>query len=130
MRFVLEHSGSGEAAFEPKWMRQVLLNLLINAIRVSPPGGLIRLRSALDEGAWRLSLEDQGPGLTEEERDRMFERFVRFAATGAEKLPGTGLGLAICRSIVGLHGGQIQACPAEAGTGLDVEIRIPAAVAA
>jgi two-component system heavy metal sensor histidine kinase CusS len=130
MRFVLEHSGSGDASFEPKWMRQVLLNLLINAIRVSPPGGLIRLRSTLDEGAWRLSLEDRGPGLSEEERDRMFERFVRFGTPGVEKLPGTGLGLAICRSIVGLHGGRIQACPAQQGTGLDVEISIPAAAAA
>ena len=130
MRFELEHTGSGEAAFEPKWMRQVLLNLLINAIRVSPPGGLIRLRSALDDGAWRLSLEDQGPGLTEEQRDRMFERFVRFAAPGVEKLPGTGLGLAICRSIVGLHGGRIEACPAQQGSGLDVEIRIPLPAAA
>lgn len=125
MRFELAHAGGGEASFEPKWMRQVLLNLLINAIRVSPAGGLIRLQSTLDNGAWRLSLEDQGPGLTEEQRDRMFERFVRFAAPGVEKLPGTGLGLAICRSIVGLHGGRIQAKPAQQGPGLDVEIHIP-----
>jgi two-component system heavy metal sensor histidine kinase CusS len=130
MRFELDHTGRGEASFEPKWMRQVLLNLLVNAIRVSPAGGLIRLQSTLDDGAWRLSLEDQGPGLTEEQRDRMFERFVRFAAPGVEKLPGTGLGLAICRSIVGLHGGRIQAKPAQQGPGLDVEIRIPLPAAA
>ncbi|HMC15848.1 MAG TPA: ATP-binding protein [Albitalea sp.] len=130
MRFELEHTGSGEASFEPKWMRQVLLNLLINAIRVSPAGGLIRLQSTLDDGAWHLSIEDQGPGLTEEQRDRMFERFVRFAAPGVEKLPGTGLGLAICRSIVGLHGGRIHAKPAQQGPGLDVEIRIPSPAAA
>jgi len=126
MRFQLEHAGHGAASFEPKWMRQVLLNLLINAIRVSPPGGLIRLASTLDEGTWRLSVEDEGPGLTEEQRDRMFERFVRFGGAGVEKLPGTGLGLAICRSIVGLHGGRIEACPARQGSGLDVEIHIPA----
>ena len=130
MCFILDHSGGGEVTFEPKWMRQVLLNLLVNAIRVSPAGGEIRLRSAIDDGAWRLSLEDQGPGLSEEHRLRMFERFVRFVGPGAEKLAGTGLGLAICRSIVGLHGGQIQACPAQAGTGLNVEIRIPAPAAA
>src|SRR5262249_33539101 len=122
----LEHAGHGAAAFEPKWMRQVLLNLLINAIRVSPPGGLIRLRSTVDAGAWRLSMEDQGPGLSDEQRDRMFERFVRFGVPGVEKLPGRGLGLAICRSIVGLHGGRIEACPAQQGSGLDVEIRLPA----
>lgn len=130
MRFELEHAGDGEAPFEPKWMRQVLLNLLINAIRVSPAGGLIRLQSTLDDAAWRLSIEDQGPGLTEEQRERMFERFVRFAPPGVEKLPGTGLGLAICRSIVGLHGGQIRAKPAQLGPGLDVEIRIPLPAAA
>jgi signal transduction histidine kinase len=125
MRFELEHTGSGAAAFEPKWMRQVLLNLLVNAIRVSPPGGLIRLRSRLVDDAWHLSLEDQGPGLSDAQRERMFERFVRFAGPGAEKLPGTGLGLAICRSIVGLHGGRIEACAGQPGRGLDVEIRIP-----
>jgi signal transduction histidine kinase len=130
MRFELEHRGSGTAAFEPKWMRQVLLNLLINAIRVSPPGGLIRLRSGLDDGAWRLNLEDQGPGLSEDERNRMFERFVRLGPPGVEKLPGTGLGLAICRSIVGLHGGRIEASPVRQGSGLDVEIRIPTPAAA
>jgi len=50
---------------------------------------------------------------------------VRLGAPGVEKLPGTGLGLAICRSIVGLHGGRIEACPVAQGSGLDVEIRIP-----
>jgi signal transduction histidine kinase len=126
MRFVLEHTGEGQVAFESKWMRQVLLNLLVNAIRVSPPGGLISLGSTLDDGTWRLAVEDQGPGLTPEQRERMFERFVRFGVQGAEKLPGTGLGMAICRSIVALHGGRIEACPAHEGTGLNVEIRIPA----
>jgi len=57
----------------------VLLNLLINAIRVSPPGGLIRLRSTLAEHAWRLSLEDHGPGLTEEQRE-IFRRYQEMNA--------------------------------------------------
>jgi signal transduction histidine kinase len=126
MHFAIEHTGDGPVAFESKWMRQVLLNLLVNAIRVSPPGGLISLGSAVDDGTWRLAMEDQGPGLTQDQRDRMFERFVRFGVQSAETLPGTGLGLAICRSIVALHGGRIEACPARESTGLNVEITIPA----
>jgi two-component system heavy metal sensor histidine kinase CusS len=108
-------------------MRQVLLNLLVNAIRVSPPGGRICLRSSFVSGHWRLSMEDEGPGLDAEQRERMFERFVRFGDGAGDRLPGTGLGLAICRSIVGLHGGRIQAAPAQAGQGLEVDIVLPAA---
>lgn len=128
MRFSMAHEGDGEAVFEAKWMRQVLLNLLVNAIRVSPQGGLIRLDSSLTEERWQLSMEDEGPGLNEQQRESMFERFVRFATPGgAETMPGTGLGLAICRSIVGLHGGGIEAHAATQGSGLRVVIRIPVA---
>jgi signal transduction histidine kinase len=127
-RFVLELDGDGTAHFEAGWMRQVLLNLLVNAIRVSPPDGLIRLRSVLHDGAWRLHLIDEGPGLTDAQRERMFDRFVRFGASGDDAtLPGTGLGLAICRSIVDLHGGRIAARAAQQTSGLDVEVEIPAA---
>ncbi|HJV61034.1 MAG TPA: ATP-binding protein [Albitalea sp.] len=125
--FALEHEGHGTATFEAGWMRQVLLNLLVNAIRVSPPGGLIRLRSALHDGVWQLHLIDEGPGLTDEQRERMFDRFVRFGASADEALPGTGLGLAICRSIVDLHGGQIRASRSLHTSGLDIEVQIPAA---
>ena len=56
------------------------------------------------DGVWRVSVEDEGPGLTAEQRERIFERFVRFTSPGAED-KGSGLGLAICRSIVQLHKG-------------------------
>jgi two-component system heavy metal sensor histidine kinase CusS len=127
MRFELEHEGSGQALFEPKWVRQVLLNLLTNAIRACGAGGRIRLRSQVGGEAWRLVLEDDGPGLSQEQRERMFERFVRFGAAGAERVPGTGLGLAICRSIVELHHGAIQARAGAGGRGLAMEITLPAA---
>ena len=126
LSFELKHDGTGEAAFEPKWMRQVLLNLLVNAIRVSPAGASVRLSSVVDTHGWRLNLHDEGPGLSEDQRARMFERFVRFGNAAQETLPGTGLGLAICRSIVGLHGGRIVARPGEGGKGLDVVIELPA----
>ncbi|HWY25961.1 MAG TPA: ATP-binding protein [Nevskia sp.] len=125
-RLVHSHEGEGRVAFEEKWLRQVLLNLLTNAIKASPPEGLISLRSVVGDGVWRVSVEDQGPGLNAEQRERMFDRFVRFAQPGTEDA-GSGLGLAICRSIVGLHRGQILAEPGIGGKGLRVTFEIPLA---
>ena len=123
-RFAWSHRGQGNVPFEAKRIRQVLLNLLSNALKVSPPGGLVALRSELGQ-LWRVSVDDQGPGLDAEQRVRMFERFVRFITPGAED-KGTGLGLAICRSIIELHRGTISAMPAPAGTGLSMVLEIPA----
>ncbi len=106
----------------------MLLNLLNNAIHVSPPGGLISIQSEMSDDHWRVSVEDQGPGLAPEQRQRMFERFVRTLTPGKE-YPGSGLGLAICRSIVNLHGGQISAGPGAEGRGLRVVTDIPVAAA-
>lgn len=123
--FHLVHSGEGLVAFEQKWMRQVLLNLLTNAIHVSPPGGEVAVRSVLADGLWRLEVRDQGPGLNADMLERMFERFVRAGGPGAD-YPGSGLGLAICRSIVGLHKGRIHARLGESQRGLCVVIELPA----
>jgi two-component system heavy metal sensor histidine kinase CusS len=109
-------------------MRQVLLNLLSNALKASPPGGEIALHSRIADGVWHCSMDDQGPGLKPEQRSRMFERFVRFSAPGNEQ--GTGLGLAICRSIVDLHRGRIFALAGEGGVGLSIVVEIPLARAA
>jgi two-component system heavy metal sensor histidine kinase CusS len=125
--FVHSHQGEGWVAFEEKWLRQVLLNLLTNAIKASPRDGLITLRSTVADGIWRVSVEDQGPGLSAEQRERMFERFVRFTTPGTEDT-GSGLGLAICRSIIGLHRGRIFAAPGSGGRGLLVTFEIPLAI--
>ncbi|HET6972161.1 MAG TPA: ATP-binding protein [Phenylobacterium sp.] len=119
------HAGSGEALFEEKWIRQVLLNVVTNAINVSPPGGLITIRSELARGLWRVSVQDQGPGLSPEDRERIFDRFVRLGpATPGDR--GSGLGLTISRSIIQLHGGRIYADAGEGGRGLRVTFEIPA----
>jgi two-component system heavy metal sensor histidine kinase CusS len=109
-------------------MRQVLLNLLANALNASPPEGRITLHSKLCEDVWRITVDDEGPGLSAEQRTRIFDRFVRFSHSGSED-KGSGLGLAICRSIVQLHRGKIFAAPGESGRGLQMVIEIPAAVA-
>ena len=73
-----------------------------------------------------MAIEDQGPGVTEAELERIFERFVRLPSTTHE-YQGSGLGLAICKSIVELHGGSISATAGAHGKGLRVVIEIPTA---
>jgi two-component system heavy metal sensor histidine kinase CusS len=123
-RFQSVHAGGGSATFDEKRVRQVLLNLLANALAVSPPGGVVTLNSRLSETDWRVSVEDQGPGLPVEQRERIFERFVRINPRDADGL-GSGLGLAICRSIIGLHQGRIFAESGSGGRGLRLTFTIP-----
>ena len=124
-RFAYSHEGSGMVAFEERWIRQVLLNLLSNALAVTPPLGWIRLRSVLGNRKWRVIMEDQGPGVPVDERERIFERFVRLQTPNMEER-GSGLGLAICRSIIALHKGVIFAEAGEKDVGLRVIFEIPA----
>lgn len=129
LRFAYAHDGEERVSFDEKRMRQVLLNLIANAINVSPAGGHLALRSYVGEGMWRMTLEDEGPGLPEEQLARVFDRFVRITLPGKE-YKGSGLGLAICRSIIELHGGSIRACNVEHGSGLCIVIEIPCEAAA
>ncbi len=124
--YVWAHHGEGSIAVDGKRIRQVLLNLLTNALKVSPIGAVVSLDSTLVDGRWRISLVDEGPGLTPEQCERMFERFVRFD-TGASDSRGAGLGLPISRSIVTMHKGRIWATVDDVGKGLRIVIEVPAA---
>jgi len=127
MRFREEIGGRGLVAFDPKWIRQVLLNLLANALNASPPGGQITLVSERTPELWRVAVEDEGPGVPPEQRERIFERFVRLERPeAAPHDKGSGLGLAISRSIIGLHRGRIRAESGRDGRGLRVVFEIPA----
>lgn len=128
MRFDEQITGTGQVAIDAKWIRQVLLNLLANALNVSPRGGQVTLASEFRDGVWRVALEDEGPGVPAEQRERIFERFVRLG--NSTDHGGSGLGLAISRSIVGLHRGTIRAEEAAGGRGLRVVFELPAADAA
>jgi signal transduction histidine kinase len=126
VRFAEKVSCNGLVEFDPNRIRQVLLNLLTNALEVSPKGSEVRLFSETSAGMWRVAVEDEGPGVPPEQREVIFERFVMLARPGAQNSPGgSGLGLAISRSIIGLHKGTIRAIPATAGTGLRVVFEIP-----
>jgi len=124
-RFVLSRNDAGVMSVEPSLLRQLLLNLVGNALNVSPPAGVVSLESQRIEGGWRLVVMDEGPGVPEPQLEKIFERFVRYEHGGMSG-QGHGLGLAICRSITALHGGSIRAenrADGRAGLRVIVELR-------
>jgi signal transduction histidine kinase len=92
-------------------MRQVIDNLLSNAVKYSPPGSAITatIQSAPAHGTFGFAVQDQGPGIPDGERDKLFKDFSRLSAQPTAGEKSTGLGLAICRKIVEAHGGTITA---------------------
>ncbi len=86
---------------------QVMANLLSNAAKYSPPGGQITIAAQLLDGAVRVSVSDQGPGIPPEFRPRIFERFAQADASSGRSKGGTGLGLSIAKAIVEAHKGRI-----------------------
>ncbi|MBW4438462.1 MAG: GAF domain-containing protein [Pleurocapsa minor GSE-CHR-MK-17-07R] len=100
---------SGTTSADPPRLRQVMDNLVSNAVKYSPPGSTVTITCARDQGFDVISVQDQGPGLTSEDQAKLFQDFARLSArpTGGEK--STGLGLAITRRIIEAHGGRIGA---------------------
>ncbi|WP_328324934.1 DUF4173 domain-containing protein [Kribbella sp. NBC_00382] len=103
-------------------LHQLVANLLDNASRHSPAGGVVRLVALATAEGWRLEVTDEGPGIPVADRDRVFERFGTLAET--EGGGGTGLGLAIARWVTDLHGGTIHFVESET-TGARVRVDLP-----
>ena len=130
VRFEVRENPEIAANFDAVLLRQVLLNLLNNALNVVGPGGVVRLTSTRDNSHWKVALEDNGSGLPEDKLREVFEPFVRIEQDGAcHNGSGTGLGLAICRSI--MHRGVIHAQNCASGAdrskpaGLRVTVELP-----
>jgi GAF domain-containing protein len=87
-------------------LKQVLLNLLSNALKFTPEGGQIDVRARAHNGEAEISVADTGVGIAPEDQETVFEEF-RQVGTAARKVEGTGLGLAISRKFIELHGGRI-----------------------
>ena len=104
---------------------QVLVNLLGNAIKFTPPGGAVRLGVTAGTDRVEVAVEDTGVGIPPEALPRVFERYWQARGTRA----GTGLGLAIVKSIVEMHGGRVQAHSSE-GKGSRFVVQLPRAAAA
>jgi len=121
--FRIPESGTGIQA-DPKFVKEVLDNLISNALKFSPSGSTITLRLEVGPEEVVASVEDQGPGLTEEDKARLFGRFQRLSAqpTGGEK--STGLGLSIAKHMIEATGGRIWV-DSRPGGGATFRIALP-----
>ncbi len=125
-RVELEPVLPGAVRADPFRLRQIMDNLISNAVKYSPPGSLVLVRAAQSAGSWQVEVQDQGPGFTTADKRQLFEDFVHLSAepTGGEK--GTGLGLAITRRMVEAHGGAIGV-QSEPGYGATFHVSLPSA---
>lgn len=105
-------------------IEQALVNVLENAARFSPPLGRLELRAGATDSELFFSVSDEGPGIPEEERAKVFDMFYT-AARGDRGGQGTGLGLAICQGMVGAHGGRISVADGIEGRGTCITLHLP-----
>lgn len=114
--------GRTNVAGDPFLLREMLNNLLDNAIRYTHPGGQVTVRVTRNAAHGVLSVEDDGPGIPETERERVFERFYRVLGTGTE---GCGLGLAIVKEIAHSHRAEVELAAPAGGSGTMVRVTFP-----
>lgn len=125
LSLVVEKSGGVVVHADGGRLRQVIGNLLDNAIKYTPSPGRVSVSVAQVDGAARIVVTDTGVGISPEDLPRVFDRFYRAdPSRSAGTTPGAGLGLSICQSIVAAHGGMIG-IESEAGRGTTVTIRMP-----
>ena len=115
-------SDARDVLADKRYARQVLTNLLANASKYSPEQSIIRLVAAPKANMVRISVEDQGPGISPEQQTGLFERFYRVRSDS--DAPGVGLGLAIAKGIVDAHGGSIG-IDSQVGSGTSVWFTLP-----
>jgi two-component system phosphate regulon sensor histidine kinase PhoR len=109
LSFTLESQLTGDvmALGDRDRLRQVITNLVNNAVKYTEPGGSVTLRGMIAENRCRIEVQDTGCGIPAEHLDRIFERFYRVDKGRSRDVGGTGLGLAIVKHIVEAHGGTI-----------------------
>jgi signal transduction histidine kinase len=111
------------AWIDPVRMEELVTNLIMNAIRFSPEGGVVWIKLTSDQDSFKLSIRDQGPTVPREDRDRIFQPFERAQRTA--RLGGLGLGLFISRQIAQLHGGSVNLIESVPGKGNVFEAHFP-----
>jgi signal transduction histidine kinase len=132
---VVDADPDASAALHPGMIRQVLDNLLSNAVRHAPPGSRIVLTAETLPDSLLISVEDEGPGFPDGFTEQAFERFRRAEAEKSDPADegvasgagGTGLGLAVVRAIARAHGGDAEAGNGDSG-GAVVRVRLPRGV--
>jgi len=109
---------------DPRWIKQVFRNILDNAVKYSPNGGLIVIHGEARSEDVVVSIADQGIGISPEDLIPLFEKYFRVRSPHTRSIPGTGLGLPIARAIVEVHGGHIWA-ESKLGQGTIVFFSLP-----
>jgi two-component system sensor histidine kinase KdpD len=107
-RYTVDISPGLEVYADPELLRRALMQILENARKYSSPGSPIAVRAAREDGQTSIAVLDRGPGIPEDERERIFGKFYR-GRKGRDKADGTGMGLAIAKAIVTAHQGRIYA---------------------
>jgi two-component system OmpR family sensor kinase len=119
----VEAAGAAIVRGDEARLRQVIGNLVNNALTHTPAGAALRLVVHRVGDAWVVEVRDEGPGLTADQAEHVFDRFYRVAA-GRSRREGTGLGLSIVQSIVAAHGGQVS-LTAVPGRGCSFRVELP-----
>ena len=110
---------------DPDRIQQVMVNLLVNAARYTPPGGRISLSVAAEGEEGVVRIQDTGAGIPPEQLAEIFELFTQVHPENVESRAGMGIGLALARELVALHGGTIQARSEGIGKGSEFIVRLP-----
>ena len=105
-------------------MTLILDNLLSNALKFTPPDGTVRIRARADGEHWVLDIDDDGPGVSDTDRDRIFEPFYQGHTPQGGLVRGTGIGLSVVRDFVTAHGGTVELVAGE-HTGAHFRLRLP-----
>ena len=109
-------------------LQQVFWNLLANAVKFTPPGGVVDVYLERHDSLAEIRIEDSGPGIPPEFLPRIFERFSQADGSSTRKHGGLGLGLAIVRHLIELHGGTVSAGNGSNGGGARLTVRLPALI--
>ena len=107
-------------------LERAIMNLVSNAVKFTPEGGIVRVRASHDRSNAVFSVSDTGMGMSAEDKDRLFTRFFRSPTAMSMAIPGTGLGLAIVKKIIDDHGGTIHV-ESVPGAGTTIEFTVPLA---
>jgi len=109
---------------DPRWLHQVITNLLTNALKFTPPGGQVTITTGTENADAVLRVTDTGQGIPAEDLPRIFDRFFR--GQQAAQISGSGIGLAVAAELVKAHGGRLAAA-SEVGHGTQLTLSLPSA---